>query len=253
MATVFPAPTAVILAAGMGTRLRAVHAEKPKGFVEIDGTAIIARSLALLEAAGVRDIVLVAGWRDDVYRAFLARRFPGVRVLVNRDFATTGSLASLRLGAAAVESDILVVESDLLYEARALPALLAAPSRNTLLASGLTRSGDEVWVYARDHRLAQLSKQPWSGAPRLGELVGLTRLSRELYLEMDRAANSLPAAAHYEDGLNAVCGQHAIDVLRLENLAWCEIDDSAHMQRAKESVWPCIQKADRALTWASQK
>ena len=239
------APTAVILAAGMGTRLRAVHAEKPKGFVEIDGTAIIARSLKLIEAAGVREIVLVAGWQSDVYRAFLAAQFPRVHLTLNPDFATTGSLASLRIGARHVANDILIVESDLLYEARALGALLAASSQNTLLASGLTQSGDEVWVYGNENRLAQLSKQPWSGAPRIGELVGLTRVSSDLMRTLDDAARQLPASAHYEDGLNAVCANHRIEVLRIDDLAWCEIDDSSHLQRAKTSVWPRIQKTDR--------
>lgn len=232
----------------MGTRLRDVHGEKPKGFVEIDGGAIIARSLGLLAAHGVRDIVLVAGWRDEVYRAFLAAHFPHVRVVLNRDFATTGSLASLRIGARAVDGpgDFLVIESDLLFEARALSALLAAPSRDTLLASGLTQSGDEVWVYGREHSLAQLSKQTWSGAPRIGELVGLTRLSRELLREIEHASAGLPESAHYEDGLNAVCADHPIDVLRIDDLAWCEIDDAAHLGRAKSEIWPRIQKADSA-------
>lgn len=245
------APTAVILAAGMGTRLREVHAEKPKGFVEIDGTAIIARSLKLIKAAGVDEVVLVAGWRSEVYREFLATEFPGVRLALNPEFATTGSLASLRIGARDVTGDVLIVESDLLYEARALRVLLAAPSRNTLLASGLTQSGDEVWVYGENHRLAQLSKQSWTGAPRMGELVGLTRVSADLMGGLQNAGNTLPAAAHYEDGLNAVSATHAIDVLRIDDLAWCEIDDSNHLQRAKTSIWPRIQKADRSNSTAA--
>jgi len=239
-------PTAVILAAGLGARLRSVQPDEPKGFVVVGEGAIIARSLRLLRAAGVHDLVLVAGWREEVYRAFLARHHPAARLVINRDYATTGSLASLVLGARGAAGDVLVVESDLLYEYRALTALLAAPGRNTLLASGPTGSGDEVWVYGRGGRLAHLGKGAWAGAPRLGELVGLTRLSGELAQALIAAASGLPASAHYEDGINAVCPRHAIEVLRLDDLAWCEIDDGGHLARARQSVWPRIEAAERA-------
>jgi choline kinase len=149
------------------------------------------------------------------------------------------------IGARGTAGDILVVESDLLYEARALTALLAAPARNTLLASGPTGSGDEVWVYGRDRRLARLDKGAWAGAPRLGELVGLTRLSAEFVRALAAAAPSLPAGAHYEEGINALCAERAVEVLRLDELAWCEIDDGAHLARARGAVWPRICAAEQ--------
>lgn len=235
--------SAVILAAGSGSRLRVVHGDQPKGLVEVGGTAIIARSLGLLLTAGVTDLVLVAGWQADSYRAFLARHFPTVRLALNLDFATTGSLASLVIGARVTTGDVLIVESDLLYESRALAALLAAPERDTLLASGPTGSGDEVWTYGRDRRLARLDKQRWSGAPHLGELVGLTRLSRPVVDALLAAATALPASADYEDGLNAVCAVHPVTVLTLPDLAWCEIDDPTHLARARELVWPRLATA----------
>src|SRR4051812_42159334 len=98
MSSASPALTAVILAAGMGSRLRSVHSEKPKGFIEVGDGPIIGRSVSLLIAAGVREIVLVAGWRNEVYREFLSSSFPDVRMVINADYANTGSLASLVIG-----------------------------------------------------------------------------------------------------------------------------------------------------------
>jgi 2-aminoethylphosphonate-pyruvate transaminase len=158
----------------------------------------------------------------------------------------------LVLGSQGIAGEVLVVESDLLYESRALTALLAAPKPSTLLASGPTASGDEVWVYGRDGRLAHLNKGPWTGAPRLGELVGLTRLSGEVLRAIVTAASGLSAAAHYEDGLNAVCAQHPIEILRIDDLAWCEIDDRDHLNRAREAIWPRIYASDRGLPAVSQ-
>jgi len=235
------APTAIILAAGLGSRLQA---DRPKGLVEVGPGPVLGRSLTLLAAAGVAEIVLVGGWKQEVYREYLQRNFPAVRMVSNPDFATTGSLASLVIGLRATAGDVLVVESDLLYERRALAAVLAAPGAEVLLASGYTASGDEVWVYARDGRLAHLAKTAWTGAPRVGELVGLTRLSRPAADGLIAAAATLPAAAHYEDGLNLLCAARPVSVCLVPDLQWCEIDTADHLRRAREQVWPRIVDSD---------
>lgn len=241
-------PVAVILAAGLGSRLQAVHSAKPKGFVEVEGLPIIARSVAALQRAGIREFVFVVGWQKQAYELWCAVECPGAVCVENADYTTTGSLRSLLLGSAAVPGrDILLVESDLLYEQRAPDLLLASPSADTVLISDFTRSRDEVWVYAapgEPSRLAHLTKQRAGGSEPVGELVGLSRVSAALLAQLRRAAESLSPAAHYEDGFNAVAERHSISLLRVPGLAWCEIDDAAHLERARGSIWPRILAAD---------
>lgn len=238
-------PVAIVLAAGLGARLRAVQAERPKGFVEIGGEPLVARSVAALRDAGIRDFVFVVGWRAEFYRDWLAAALPGARCVPNADYAATGSLRSLRLGAAAAPGrDVLVVESDLLYEAGAPARLLAEPPGDVLLTSGFTRSGDEVWVYAEPAgRLRRLDKQAWEGRTPAGELVGLTRLTAATMARLAAAAAALPAAAHYEDGLNAICAEIPVRLRHEPGLVWCEIDDPAHLERARREIWPRLQAA----------
>ena len=119
-------PTAIVLAAGLGSRLRSVHAAMPKGFVQIGGVPIIQRSVDALTRAGVENIVIVVGWMADIYRDWAASLGPGVTCVPNDDYASTGSLRSLLLGCATVpDHDVVIVESDLLYEARAAELLMA--------------------------------------------------------------------------------------------------------------------------------
>jgi 2-aminoethylphosphonate-pyruvate transaminase len=238
----------VVLAAGLGSRLREVHDTKPKGFVEIDGVPIIARSIHALQRAGLCEFVFVVGWGAEIYRAWCAAELPVARCVENADFASTGSLRSLRLGADAVPGrDIVVVESDLLYEQRAIDRLLAAPTDDTVLISGFTQSGDEVWAYERaPGRLGRLTKQRAAGPAPAGELVGLSRISAGLMAELSVAERSLPPTAHYEDGFNALASVRPIALLPVPDLAWCEIDDPFHLARARAHVWPRIVAANAA-------
>jgi choline kinase len=207
---------------------------------------IVARSLGLLRASGIDEIILVAGWRAELYGEFLAGRFPEVRMLVNTRFAETGSLASLRIGMEGLRGDILVAESDILYEARGLSELLGSPSASAVLTSGPTKSGDEVWAYGSGGRLSRLDKASWDGAPRAGELVGLARLSAACAAALARSAEGLGDSAHYEDGISAVCGEHEVALAHVPDLAWCEVDTPQHLARARSQVWPRIAARDSA-------
>jgi len=55
--------TAVILAAGMGVRLRNVIGVCPKGLLEIEGKSLIIRSLERLKSEGIDRVVIVTGFR----------------------------------------------------------------------------------------------------------------------------------------------------------------------------------------------
>ncbi|MBC7368276.1 MAG: phosphocholine cytidylyltransferase family protein [Undibacterium sp.] len=238
-----------MLAAGLGSRLQSVHNARPKGFLEIGGMPIIARSVEALRRAGVSEFVFVVGWRGEIYRDWCAQKCSGAVCVENAEYATTGSLRSLLLGAAAVpERNLIVVESDLLYEQRAPDLLLAVSEMDTVLVSGFTRSRDEVWAYeSAPNLLARLTKRrDEENVEPVGELVGLTRMSASLIRDLGTAAQTMPGTVHYEDGLNALAASRPITLLPVPDLAWCEIDDPAHLARARHAVWPRTVTADTA-------
>ena len=114
---------AIILAAGQGVRIRSVVDDRPKGLIEIAGEPLVRRSIRLLRAAGATRITIVAGYLAEQY-ARLAAHDPDITVATNAAFATTGSMASLAIALpASPADDVLVLESDIIYEPRALTAI----------------------------------------------------------------------------------------------------------------------------------
>jgi 2-aminoethylphosphonate-pyruvate transaminase len=245
-----PLTDAVILAAGMGTRLRNVLEDRPKGLIEIDGETLVGRSLGLLRAAGIQRITIVAGFRADLYVQFAAGHHD-VQVLLNREFEHTGSMASLEIALAQLpQRDVLVLESDIVYEARAL-RILSEPHANATLVSGPTAAGDEVWVCAENDRLVAMSKARAELRDAIGEFVGITRLSAAAADAMCRAFHSFVAAnghgrMDYETGALVTVAQHcAVRTLVIDDLCWGEIDDERHYARMIREVWPTVVARDR--------
>lgn len=234
---------AVILAAGEGIRLRSVVDDRPKGLVEIAGEALVARSVRLLRESGVREITLVAGYRAEQYAQFCAQD-GGLRLVTNRDYASTGSMASFAAALdAGVATDILLLESDIIYEPRGLTTMIAAEGDAATLVSGPTAAGDEVWVHAVDGRLYTMSKRRSDLPDTVGEFVGITRLSVAAAQEM-RAEFSRFVAVHghgrmdYETGaLVAIARQHAVRVVLVPMLQWGEIDDEQQYARVSAMQW----------------
>jgi 2-aminoethylphosphonate-pyruvate transaminase len=239
----------VILAAGMGLRLRPAVPDVPKGLLTLGGRPIVGRSLRLLRDAGVERIVIVAGYRAEQYVAYAAGE-PDVSVAVNERFAESGSMASLAVALARSDlarEPLLIVESDLVYESRALTALLDAPGDDATLLSGPTGAGDEVWVWAPEGRLVAMSKRVHGLPGVTGEFVGLTRISAATAAAMVAAFEALARArgddrVDYEtDALVAVAGTRPIAAVLVPDLLWGEIDDERQLERVRRQVWPALQ------------
>ena len=239
--------TAVILAAGMGTRLNAIIGDKPKGLLMIDDQEIIKTSLERLLQYGIRSIVIVTGYQRDQYVNLLTDEYPMVQFVQNDDFAITGSMHSLYLAKSRIQHDFLLLESDLLYENRAITELLDFAQAEAILLSGKTGSGDEVYVYGKSGKIELITKNLIHQHQRQGELVGVSKISTDLLTVMCDYYHSeipFPSDFHYEDCLSAVSGRYDIPYHCVEDLVWTEIDDPHHYQRALDKILPNLKKRE---------
>ena len=178
---------AVILAAGLGSRLNELGVLAPKALLRLGDRPIIEEAVERLLSVGIERVVIVTGHLAEHFDP-IAARYPGIIELVrNPFFADSGSMYSLYRARDLVEGDFLLLESDLVFERRALNECLAARSESVLLLSGLSRTNDEVFVASRRGCLRAMSKNRrslLSMAPdsvMAGELVGISKISQELF------------------------------------------------------------------------
>ena len=234
---------AVIVAGGLGSRFGGRTEAMPKGFIEIEGEAIVERSVRKLIANGVERIIIGTGHCSEWYDR-LAKKYPCIVTVRNDDYAKTSSMGTLAVCAPLVTGDFFLLESDLIYDAVGLKVLANDARENVILASGPTNSKDEVYLETDENGvLKNVSKNRSEISSVAGELVGITKLGKKTLDEMTAYyRKDFPAhiKIDYEQVLKAVAQQTPVYVRTVQYYAWTEIDDEAMFGRAIETIWPRI-------------
>jgi histidinol-phosphate/aromatic aminotransferase/cobyric acid decarboxylase-like protein/choline kinase len=149
---------ALILAAGLGRRMRPLTDQRHKTLLPISGGTIIDRIVSGLESRGVTPITVVTGYRHDELRAHLSRHFPAldIRYVHNSEYETTNNIHSMALAfeeMGEIDDDLVLIESDLIYEPRVLDRVLTSTHENVALVDRYQAGMDGTVVTLGDNGL----------------------------------------------------------------------------------------------------
>jgi 2-aminoethylphosphonate-pyruvate transaminase len=159
-------------------------------------------------------------------------------------------MESLARATDVVHDDILLVESDIVYEQRAMSLLLEHPAKDVVLASGPTMAGDEVFVKTAGTRVTGVSKSFSGNEPSIaGEFVGLCKMSHALVQEMcaRAAARGTRSIAYELDTLPECLSVFDVQCLSVSDLVWGEIDDWKQWDHVRRVVMPRLRDAENRL------
>ncbi len=120
------ATTALLLAAGTGSRLQPLTDDAPKCLTEINGVTILERLIHGLRQQGFRRLVVVLGYLGECIREYLVDHAAGLTVdyVTNPRYRTTNNLYSLWLARKEIREPFLLVECDLVFDVSLLGDML---------------------------------------------------------------------------------------------------------------------------------
>jgi len=248
---------AILLAAGVGKRLRPYTEAVPKCLVEVGGRSLLHRHLDTLSAIDAFDgIVIVVGYRHDQIRDQVAAwhsetgsEFP-VTFIANEQY-TLGSILSL--GAARevlVSHDCVAMDADVLYPTALMQRLVDAPARNCfLLDDGAEDSGEEMMVCVKDGFARHIGRahdpSTQTGWDHRGEGVGFFKLSAadaaSCVAAIDATVADVGPDNEYEVALARFMKDFECGWVSVADLPWTEIDFEEDIDKAASEVLPRIQ------------
>jgi len=250
---------AIILAAGMGSRLAQPDGEqKPKCLLRFkdstgDGSgdaSLLERHLHFLKNAGVDEIVFVTGYKHEQIDAELAGIDwkPQTETIVNGEF-TLGSVLSVHTARDAMTrgGDVLLMDADVLYDERIIDPLVAGGSVNRLLIDQDFEAGDEpVKLCVENGVPVELRKQVAVGLKydTIGESVGFFRFDEKTAARLadivaDYVQTGRAKMPHEEAVRDLLLEQrHVFDIADVTGAPWIEIDFPNDVKRAADEVLP---------------
>jgi choline kinase len=183
---------AVILAAGIASRLRPLTDHTPKCLLQVAGKSLLERTIDAVVSNGIRDIVIVTGYLREMLEDFVVRSYPELDITFvhNKDYASTNNIYSLWLTKDAVKNDsLLLLDSDILFDSHIITRLLESGYDSCLALNSHKLGEEEIKVIAApDKKVVEISKT-CAIDDALGESVGIEKMSpafvKALFAEMD--------------------------------------------------------------------
>jgi len=128
---------AIILAAGMGTRLGHYTQNLPKCMLNFNGKTLIQRQIETLKSCGINDITIVKGYMPDKIE------IAGTKTYLNHDYSNTNMVETLFCAEAEMDEneDLLVCYADIIYEPKILHKVLASNSEIGVVVD------EDYWEY----------------------------------------------------------------------------------------------------------
>lgn len=241
---------AIILAAGMGSRLKALTKDNPKCMVKVNGETLIERVLSQLDKCNLEEIILVLGYKKEVLKEYINNLKIKTKVsyIDNDIYDKTNNIYSLYMAKEEMlKNDILLLESDLIFNDSILKNLTADTNKNMAVIASYEPWMDGTCVKLDSENniidFVTSKKFDFNNTKDLYKTVNVYKFSKEFnkcYIKFLEAYLSSNGENQYyetvlETMINVLPNELKGFVLN-DNQKWYEIDDKQDLDIA-ESIF----------------
>ncbi|MGB9952130.1 sugar phosphate nucleotidyltransferase [Haloarcula sp. Atlit-120R] len=231
----------VVLAAGEGTRMRPLTADKPKGLVEVAGQPLLTHCFETLLSVGVNRLVVVVGYRGDDIVARYGDQYRDTPIAYVRQEERLGLAHALEQARTAVDGTFVVLNGDNVCRANVGDALARhreSDASATLLVEDVSRAearSTGVVTTDGEGRVTGLVEKPadppstlvargfFVFEPAIGHACALIRPSERGEYELPDAIDLLLSAGH------------RVEAVELEG--WCHnVNEPADVDAVEEQL-----------------
>ena len=231
---------AVILAAGMGKRLKELTKDNTKCMVQVNGVALIDRLLTQLSCLDLTRVIIVVGYKGENLVEHIGDRYAGrlnIEYVENPIYDKTNNIYSLALTKdKLLEDDTLLIESDLILDDRMFSLIMENPHPNIALVAKYQTWMDGTMVRIDDeHNVVNFVPKKafkYSDVEFYYKTVNLYKFSKDFLQHkyvpfLDAYCAALGNNEYYEQVLRVICMLDNSDLkaLPISNERWYEIDD----------------------------
>ena len=138
---------AVLMAAGLGSRMRPLTEKVPKPLVKAHGRSMIDTVISALEGRGVEHIYIVVGYLGEQF-GFLAEKYQNVTIIRNTEYNEKNNISSIHAAAEVMRTaDCFICEADLFVSD---PSIFKAKLDRSCYYGKMVKGYSDDWVFDLD-------------------------------------------------------------------------------------------------------
>ena len=234
---------AIILAAGIGSRISPLTDNCPKSLLKIYDKTILEMMISHIQDCHINEIVFVTGYLEEQIKEYVNINFPDLKAyfVTNEKYAETNTGFSLLLAKDFVEnSDFIKFDADVVFDKEILKKLIEYPYENALcIDKNIHLDAEEIKVIIDDKNKILKASKTVDPQKAIGESIGIEKIGKNtaklLFQELeevmkDKKNHQEYYEVAYERLIEKGESFHALDIT---GLVWVEIDTKEDFELAK--------------------
>lgn len=235
---------AIILTAGVGSRIRPLTDTIPKCLLEVAGQPILKRMIDNLKSSGLTQFIVITGYMGEAVKKYISDNYPGLEVtyIHNDRYEETNTGYSLFLTRDAVGGDSFVkLDGDVVFEPAVVEKLVKDEHENCLCIDRNIHL-DKEEVKAQIDAAGEVLKvgKTLDARQAQGESIGMEKVGAEtgkaFYEVLQRdVVDKQKWQEYYDDSYTTLVEEgHPFHAVNISGLKWVEIDTHEDYDRANE-------------------
>ena len=225
---------AIILAAGLGSRIRPWTDNCPKSLLKVGGHTILEMMISHIQDCGINEVVFVIGYLQEQIKDYVKTKFPDLNAcfVTNDKYAETNTGFSLMLSKDLIKGAAFVkFDADVVFDKEILEKLIECEYENCFcIDKSINLEAEEIKVIVDDQNRVVKANKTVNSQDAVGESIGIEKISggtavllfAELKIMMEDGQNH---QAYYEAAYERLIEKdvpfYALDI---SGLKWTEID-----------------------------
>jgi len=231
---------AIIMAAGKGSRLGELTKDKPKSFLEIKEKKLIEYNIQMLHKYGIKDIIIVVGYRDQDFVEF-TKNIPGIKLVYNPFYEMVNVLGSFWMAQNELKDDFIYLHADTICDLSIFEALLSEAGDIVLPIDGRPCDEEAMKVKVETGKVIKITKDmPCDESA--GEFIGIAKIKKRVLPDLRAAATQLMRekafASYFEAAIQRVIDEKKYDIISLgtRGAFWAEVDVKKDYEWAAQMI-----------------